>query len=263
MKIKNVSIVVPAYNEEKRIGKMLEAYSDYFGKESLRGVVKCEILVVINNTTDKTEEVVKSFCKKDKRISFINLKRGGKGFAVREGFKKALEGKPDYIGFVDADLATPPSSFYTLIDNIGGREGVVASRYLKESKIYPSFTFRRLVVAGIFNFMVRSMFLFNLTDTQCGAKLFTRRAAKLIVKEVSMSQWAFDVELLYVLKKHNFKFSEVPTVWRDVESSKIRIVKSSFQMFLSLIQLRLINSPFKKLFKPLRPLIGILWRAIK
>lgn len=259
------AIVIPAYNEEKRIGKTLESYSDYFEILRKKDFLDYEILVVINNTQDETEEIVKDHQRKNRRINYLNLARGGKGYAVIEGFKHALGSKEnfDLIGFVDADLATGPEAYYHLIKNIEGYDGVIANRYARDSKIRPAFSYRRTVVAGIFNILVRAMFFMHFQDTQCGAKLFSRKAAKFIVENVKMSQWAFDVEILYLLGKRGYKIREASTIWDDVEGSKIKIGKSSIQMLFAILRLRLINSPLKRLLKPLKPVMGLFWRFVK
>lgn len=262
MKNDKTSIIIPAYNEEKRIGKTLETYSDYFDKLVKEKKCDYEIIVVINNSTDKTEEVVKNAARKNKRIVCMNLKQKGKGLAVKEGFREALKRESSLVGFVDADLATPPESFYFLMKNIEEFDGAIASRYLPESKITPAFNFRRNFVARGFNFIVRALFLLKYSDTQCGAKLFTNKAARAIVEKVRMSQWAFDVELLYVLKRSGLKVRELPTTWTEVGGGSIRVIRTSLQMFLALIQLRIVNSRFKFLLKPLKPIISRFWKFI-
>lgn len=261
--MQKLAIIMPAYNEERRIGKTLEAYSDYFELLRKQGFLDYEILVVINNTKDSTEEIVKTYQKSNPRINYINLIKGGKGYAVIEGFKAALLKNFDLIGFVDADLATGPESYYYLLKNINNADAIIANRYDQESKITPKFTFRRLIVAKAFNLLVRALFFFPFQDTQCGAKLFTKRAANLIVTNVKMSQWAFDIELLYLLKKNGLKINEARTIWKDMEGSKLDLKKASIQMIFSVLQLRIITSPFKELFKPLKPLAGLFWRLIK
>ena len=257
-----VSIIVPAYNEEKRIGRTLEKYSQFFDALVNEKKLDYEIVVVINNTKDRTEEIVSELARRNKKLRYLNFKRGGKGFAVVEGFKDALKRNSDLIGFVDADMATSPEEFYKLIRAINGFDGVIASRYVEGAIVYPAFNFRRKIVAKVFNFIVNVLFFLHITDTQCGAKMFSRRACEEIIEEVKMSQWAFDVELLYVLKKKGFRVKEVPTKWREVEGGSIKIVKSSMQMFLSLIQLRVVNSRFKRLLKPMKPIIGLVWRMV-
>ena len=258
-----VSIIIPAYNEEKRIGSTLPSLSVYLEDLRKKEKIDYKILVVINATTDKTEEVVKKNQKKNKRIQFLNLKRGGKGFAVKEGFKSALSANSDLIGFIDADLATPPEALSPLLHNIGRYDGIIANRYDKKSKIIPRFTFRRIIVAKVFNLLVRSLFFIPYKDTQCGAKFFKREAADYIVNNVKMSQWAFDVELLYALRKKGFKVKEEATIWRDVGGSKINLKKSTVQMFLAVLQLRIVNSPLKRILRPFKFVIGLLWRMIR
>src|SRR3989344_1181487 len=121
-----LSIVIPAYNEEKRIGKMLKAYTYFFNKQ----VPNHEIIVALNGCKDNTLKVVKSFS--SKRLRYINLKESGKGGAIIEGFKHA---KGELIGFVDADLSTSPSDFNELVEKIDDYGGIVASRWIKGAKI--------------------------------------------------------------------------------------------------------------------------------
>lgn len=261
--MQKVSIIMPAYNEEKRIGRTLEVYGSYFEAERQSGLLDYEILVVINGTTDDTEGVVKKYCKTNKRVIFMNLKKGGKGYAVIQGFKDALKRKNDLIGFVDADMATPPEAFAYLIHSIDHLDGLIASRYLKGSIIVPKLSFRRLFVARVFNFIVRSFFLFPYRDTQCGAKLFKRNAVEAIIGDLAMSQWAFDVELLYFLHKKCFQIDDAPTYWKDMEGSKINVIQSSIQMLLAITQLRFYHSPFKRILRPFKKPIGLVWRMLK
>src|SRR3989338_2251080 len=240
-----VSIIIPAYNEEKRIGKTLEEYLKYFDKLVNEGKLDYEILVVINNTTDRTEEIVSRFAWKNKRLKYLNLKPGGKGFAVIGGFKDALKRDNDLIGFVDADMATYPEEYYKLIKNIGRCGGVIASRYLKGSVIKPLPSFQRLIAKWMFNTLTRAILFLPYRDTQCGAKIFKRQSVEKILPKLTMSQWAFDVELLYLFKKENLKINEAATEWYDKEYSKINFWKAGPRMALGVARLRLINSPFR------------------
>ncbi len=259
-----ISITIPAYNEEERIGKTLEAYSTYFSKIPRSELKSYELLIVINNTKDNTQEVVKSYQKKNKNIKYLNFKQGGKGFAVLEGFKHALKDKSTtHIGFVDADLATDPESFYLLTKEIKSQEAAIANRYLPDSKITPKLSFRRTIMASVFNLIVRSLFLMPYTDTQCGAKLFSRKATKIIVDEAKLSQWAFDVELLYKLKKKGIRAEQVRTNWIDIDGSKINVIRSPIQMLLAILQLRVTESRFKRLLRPIKPLISWLYKLSK
>lgn len=257
-----LAIIIPAHNEEKRIERTLEAYLAYFNNIEKGGGLKYKIIVVINASKDRTKEIVESIRKKDKHIEYLDLEKGGKGYAVIEGFKEALKGDYELIGFVDADMATSPSSFSDLVNNIERYEGVLASRYVPGARLIPAMTFRRIVVSRVFNFLVRSFFLIPYRDTQCGAKLFRAAALKETIYNLGMTQWAFDIELLYLMHKKGMKIREIPTVWTDVGDSKLKVGKTSLQMFFSVLQLRVINSRFKRFLRPLKPIVILLWRGI-
>ena len=174
---------MPAYNEERRIGFTLESYSNYF--EALRKdkLLDYEVLIVMNNTNDRTEEIVKTFMKTNKCIKYLNFKERGKGFAVIEGFKDALLRKNNLIGFVDADCSTPPEAFYDLIKKINRSDGAIASRYLKESIINPKPTFKRWLSSRTFNILIRGLLFIPYRDTQCGGKLFKRNALEKVIHQ--------------------------------------------------------------------------------
>jgi len=241
-----ISIIIPAHDEEKRIGGTLKAYSDYFESLRKKGILNYELLIVINNTKDKTETIVLKFQKRNKNIKYLNFKQSGKGFAIIEGFKEALKDKSNgLIGFVDADNATSPEFYYDLIKNIGNSDGIMASRYLRNSIVMPKQSFKRIVVSRIFNFLIRILFLMPYADTQCGAKIFRKEAVGRIINKIGITRWAFDIDLLYQLRKENFKIREFPTVWSDKEYSKLNVKKAGVGMVLAVIRLRLLNSPMK------------------
>jgi len=238
-----VAIAIPAYNEEKRIGKTLENYCNFFrDKKKSKEIKSFELIVVLNGCKDNTINVVKSFQKKYREIRYLDFKQAGKGFAIIQGFKDALKRDNDFIGFVDADYATAADAYYDLIKNLKNSryDGVIASRGLKKSVVKTSFM-RKLTNKG-FNFIVRMLLFLPYKDTQCGAKLFKRYILENFSLEIT--EWSFDVDLLYQLRKRGFKVREVPTVWQDVSGSKLELVITPFKMFASVLRLRLIYSPF-------------------
>ena len=243
MEKQKISIIIPAYNEEKRIGRTLEEYVRYFKDLKSKKLLDFEIIVVINNTKDRTEEIVKKFSRKNKEIRYLNFKRGGKGFAIIEGFKDTLNRDNDLIGFVDADMATPPEEFYKLIKNIGDFGGVIANRWDKRSNISKQTLLRRILSRG-FNFIIKVLFLFPYQNTQCGAKLFKREIIEKVVSDIGSSEWSFDIDLLFHIKRKEGKIISIPTKWHDIEGSNINLVKTPIKMFLSVIRLRLYYSPF-------------------
>jgi glycosyltransferase involved in cell wall biosynthesis len=243
-----ISIVIPAYNEEKRIGKTLEFYERFFKeKKEKKELDDFEILIVINNTTDKTEKIVKEFSKKNKEVRYLNFKEGGKGFAIIEGFKDALKRKNNLIGFVDADMSTPPEAFYDLIkvlDRHKEIDGTIADRWNKKSIIGSKQTLIRRFVSRGYNFIVRTLFLFPYKDTQCGAKVFRREIIEKNIHRIITIGWGFDIAMLFCFKKEsNAKIISIPTIWEDKQASHINLKKIPILMFASSIRLRLLHSP--------------------
>lgn len=252
------SIVIPAYNEEKRIGKTLENYCLFLKKKK----IDFDIIVVLNNCSDSTLEVVKEAQKKHSEVSFLNFKRGGKGFAIIEGFKNSLSKKNNLIGFVDADMSTSPAAFYDLISKIDGFDGVIASRYIPGAIVKPKQSFRRIAISRIGNLIIRGLFFFPYRDTQCGAKLFKQRVIKRVVDKIGLTEWAFDVNLLYLCKINKFKIKEIPTIWEDKEGSKIKS-RTPLLFFLGIIRLRVIYSPIEPIARQFKFVAHWLYKILK
>jgi dolichol-phosphate mannosyltransferase len=227
-----LSIIIPAYNEEKRIIKPLASYYEFFNKKLKSDF---EIIVVPNNCKDNTIGVVKNFAKDKKNIVIKNIEKiNGKGLAVMEGFKIA---KGSLIGFVDADESTGVGEFNKLYENLNGFDGIIASRKIKGASIFPRRTFYQDITSHIFGFLVRLLFGLKYKDTQCGAKLFKKETAHFLAKNVTETKWSFDVELLYLCKKNNKKVLEYPIFWKDTEGGKVTL-KEGLNSVLRLIKLR-------------------------
>lgn len=240
----NLSIVIPAYNEERRIGQTLTKYSEFFSKKLGKNF---EILVVLNGCKDDTLGVAEKFSKKYSNIKYINIKEAiGKGGAVIEGFKNV---GGEFIGFVDADNATPAKAFYDLYENIRDNDGIIASRWIKGAKIGKKQPISRRIASRCFNIIVRMLFGIKVRDSQCGAKLFKKNAVKTVLNELGITRWAFDIDLLYLMKKHNFNVIEIPTEWNEPGESHLNIKKTVPEMFLAVTRLRLIYSPFRFVVK--------------
>jgi glycosyltransferase involved in cell wall biosynthesis len=259
---KRLSLIIPAHNEEERIEKTILSYLSFLKKKlKEEKLLDFEIIVVLNACKDNTLGVVNKI--KDSHLKILEFSRGGKGFAIKEGFKDAFKRNSSLIGFVDADGATSAEEMWKLVENIGVSSGIIASRYLSDSVRSPKQDWKRILVSRLGNLYIRTIFLLPFKDTQCGAKLFERNALKKILWKLGMSQWGFDVELLYQFKKNGFKIKEYPTVWRDVKGSKLNVKKASTQALLAVTQLRLINSPFKFLLVLFKPLASFFWRKFK
>lgn len=259
-----LAIIIPAHNEEKRIGRTLERYGRLFAeKKKSKEIEDFRMIVVINNTQDKTAEIVKKLKKNYREIEYLNFKQGGKGFALIEGFNEALKKKFDLIGFVDADMSTSPEEYFKLVDGIGDYDAIIASRYLKGAVVSPKQPFKRIIVSRIGNLIIRILFFMPYHDTQLGAKLLKREAVSKIIDKLGVTNWAFDIDLLYQLRKQDFKIKEFPTVWKDELGSKLNLDKATKQVFFAVIQLRILNSPLKRMWRIIAPFAGYLWRAIR
>ncbi len=235
-----ISIIIPAHNEQDRIGKTLRTYYQFFKALKEQELLDFELLVVLNGCSDGTAHVVEEIrAVSGNEIRLLDLQQAGKGLAIIAGFKDALKRDNNYIGFVDADMATEPPHFYELYEKMDEHDGVIASRYMPASQIDPPRPWikewgRKL----IFNRLVGMLFGLRYADTQCGAKLFKRSVINNIVEHMQEGQWAFDIELLYLAKKHGFDVIEIPTVWTDKEGSKLQTFKSGIKMLNSLFKLK-------------------------
>ena len=227
-----ISIIIPAYNEEGRIERTVRAYHQFFSEKQQQNNLAFELVIVLNGCKDKTLRVVEQV-RNDlgSQIIVINLREAGKGLAIKTGFADALTRENDLIGFVDADMATAPTAFYDLIMNINNADGVIASRYMPGAKITPERpAYKRWGSRLIYEPYVWLLFGLSYYDYQCGAKLFKRAVIERITPQLTVAQWAFDVELLYLCKKNGFIIKEVPTVWHDQADSKLTL-RGGLRMF--------------------------------
>ena len=238
----NISIVIPAHNEERRIERTLRAYHQFFVQLREQGILDFELVVVLNGCTDNTLGVVNDVQADLDGIVVIDLPQAGKGLAIKAGFADALTRSNDLIGFVDADMATQPQFFYELVEKIGEYDGVIASRYMPGARVYPPRPWiKRWGSWLIYESLVFVLFGLRYYDLQCGAKLFKRKVVETITPHLTVQQWAFDVELLYLCKKFGFKIKEIPTVWHDQADSKLKLT-SGLRMLGSLIRVRFRHS---------------------
>ncbi len=235
-----LSIIVPAYNEEARLGRMLDAYLPYF--------IGCygnqvEFIVVVNGSVDQTGALAGRFAERYRQIRVvIEPEPVGKGGAVLIGLAQA---RGERIGYVDADGATPPEAFQDLTEHIESAGAIIASRWIPGAEVSPRQPLLRRIASRIFNKLVRLMFGFRISDTQCGAKLMSRQAVCCVLPRIGITRWAFDVDLLFQLHRAGFEIVEIPTVWHDMSGSRVRVGQASLEMILAMIRLRLIYSPLK------------------
>ena len=252
-------LLIPAYNEERRIEPVLRDYARYF-QASYAG--KFQLVVVLNGCRDNTMGVVKKVAAEHPCISALEFADPiGKGGALIEGLKLAPLG--DLIGYVDADGATPPKAFHDLVKRIGEADCVIGSRWLPGAVLHVEQTNRRQFASRIFHTIVEFFFQMRIRDTQCGAKVMRRQAVEKVHSALRIADMAFDINLLYSLKRAGFRILEVPTEWTDKLGSKVTLFRTSLVMFLSVLRIRLIYSPFYPWLRPLRPLEGWVYRKLR
>lgn len=227
-----ISIIIPAFNEEDRIGNTLEKIREYMEEN----FPSYEILVVNDGSSDKTTE------KAENHKSVLVLeqpKNLGKGAAVRRGM---LEATGDIRVFSDADLSTPIYELNKLMKSIErGADVAVGSRALDYSSIKKHQPFYREFMGKTFNKIVQILVIKGIKDTQCGFKAFKRNAAQDIFKDAKIDGFGFDVEILFLANRKNYKVDEISVEWYNDERSKISPVKDSLKMISEILRIRAIH----------------------
>ena len=253
-------LLIPAYNEEHRIEPVLREYARYF-QQSYSG--KFQILVVLNGCRDDTLGVVRRVAAEYPPVSALEFPEPiGKGGALIEGLK--LAPLADLIGYVDADGATPPHAFHDLVKHSGQADCVIGSRWLPGAVLHQEQSGKRQFASRVFHLIVQWLFWMNIHDTQCGAKVMRREAVEKIHPYLRIADMAFDINLLYSLKRAGFRILEVPTEWTDKIGSKVTLFRTSLTMFLSAFRVRLIYWPWVyKLLRPLRPLETWIYKKLR
>ena len=255
----SVLLLIPAYNEEHRIEPVLVDYARHF-RRHYPGPF--QIVVVLNGCTDHTLEVVQKVTRDYPEVSAVEfIAPIGKGGALIEGLR--LAPTTDLIGYVDADGATGPAAFLELVRRCDQADCVIGSRWVPGAVLHQSQSNRRQFASRVFHLIVQLFFWMNLRDTQCGAKVMHRDAVEKIHSALTIADMAFDINLLYALKRAGYRILEVPTEWTDKIGSKVTLGKTSLTMLLSVIRLRLIYSPFYRWLRPLRPLETWIYQTLR
>lgn len=228
-----LSVIIPAYNEEKRITDTLENVDGYLKNQNY----DYEIIVVVNGSHDNTFDVVKNLeASTIQKATAINLVEGGKGNAVKRGILDKANG--DIIMFMDADNATPISEiekFLPFFDQ--GYDVVIGSRYTNPDLVKVHQPFYRILLSRMANLLIQMLTVPGIKDTQLGFKAFTNKAAKDIFNYVTISRWGFDMEVLTVALKHGFKIKEVGVSWTEHGGGHVPL-KAYIESLLDLFKIK-------------------------
>jgi glycosyltransferase involved in cell wall biosynthesis len=252
-------LLIPAYNEERRIGPVLRDYAEYF-RRNYHG--KFQLVVMLNGCRDNTLGVVQAVAADFPEVSAVDHPDPiGKGGALIEGLK--LAPRADLIGYVDADGATAPRAFLDLVRQTEKADCVIGSRWIEGAVLHQVQSGRRRFASRVFHAAVQVLFGMNITDTQCGAKVMRRAAVEKVHGALCIADMAFDINLLYLLKRNGCVVLEAPTEWTDKAGSKVTLWRTSATMLLSVIRLRWIYSPFKGLRALVTPLENWIYRKLR
>ena len=241
--MKKLSVVIPAWNEEKRITQTLQDIDGYLEKQSY----DYEIVVVVNNSKDRTYEIVKQLeTTSVQKAVAMNLVEGGKGNAVKRGILEGAKG--DIIMFMDADNATPISEiekFLPFFDQ--GFDVVIGSRYTNPDLVKVHQPFYRIVLSRMSNLLIQFLAVPGIKDTQLGFKAFTAKAAKEIFPLVTILRWGFDMEVLTAARARGYKIKEVGVSWTEHGGGHVPL-KAYLESLIDLfkIKLRSISGRYKK-----------------
>ena len=232
----HLSIVIPAYNEESRIGKSLEKIIAYFKKNPC----DYELVIVDDGSEDRTLEIVETYRDQAVNLTILNNEENrGKGYTVRKGM---LSARGRYILFSDTDLSTPiqeVEKFFKALHE--GFDVVIGSRALPASEVAVHQKWYRETGGRLFNKVVQILTLPGIRDTQCGFKCFTREAAQKVFSRQKLPGWSFDVEILFIARRLGFSIKEVPVAWSNSFDSKVSFLKDGFGMVTDLIKIRYVH----------------------
>ncbi len=237
-----VSVIIPAYNEGNSVKSAIRVIDEFLRA----GAEDYEIIVVDDGSKDKSAQAVQQLANENNKI--VLLKNGanrGKGYSVKRGM---LQATGDIRLFADADMSTPIETLTDMIEFINkGYDIVIGSRRTQGAVIEIRQNFLRENMGRVFNLLVRLIVLRGFKDTQCGFKLFTKKAAENIFKLQKFDNFVFDVEILYIAKKLGFKIIEAPVKWYNSTDSRVRPFRDSTSMFLDLFKIKFFHRKVRKM----------------
>jgi len=238
----HLSVIIPAYNEEPNFKKgALDQVSKYLSKQQY----SWEVLVVDDGSEDSTAALCADFARKHNNFRVIKNPHQGKAETVKAGVRQA---KGEYILFTDFDQSTPLSELEKLLPFFEEFDIVIGSRQLPGAKREKEPVYRHLM-GLVFNLLVQAIAVRGIWDTQAGFKCFKKDVAKILFEKLKVYGkgkkvkgalvTAFDVELLFIAKKHNYKIKEVPIVWHHEATSRVSPIKDSLRMLRDVLRIRL------------------------
>ena len=231
-----ISIIVPAYEEQARLGNSIRRILAYVEREK----ISAELVVVDDGSKDKTAEIAETVAREfpDVTTKVIRYEANrGKGYAVKTGL---LAASADIAVFSDADLSTPIEELPKLVEPIraGEYDVTFGSRALDRTLIGTHQPWRREQGGKVINLIIKTMSGLPFADTQCGFKAFNMKKFRPLLETMTIDRFGFDVEFLFVAARHKLRLKEIPVRWNNVEGSKVSVVRDTRRMFTELNQIR-------------------------
>ena len=230
----DISIIIPAYNEEKRIALTLEKSVGFLGQRSW----ECELLVVDDGSSDRTVEVVREFaCRQPLVRCLQNGRNRGKGYSIRHGVQTA---RGRWIGFMDADYKTDISALDQVVQRLEeGYDGVIGDRSLGETHIAVARRRYRQFGSDLFKRLLRTLMgLEEFGDTQCGFKFYQADILRDLFSRQRVDGYMFDVEILLLAVRSGYRICKIPVVWSDDPDSRFNLVTGTLRDLGELIRIR-------------------------
>jgi dolichyl-phosphate beta-glucosyltransferase len=226
-----LSIIIPAHNEEPRLPESLRRIADFLGRQAYQA----EVLIVENGSTDRTAAVAEAFIGDHPDFHLLREPGSGKGRAVRRGM---LAAGGAYRFVCDADLSMPIEQISRFLPpDQADFDVAIASREMAGAVRYGEPPHRHWI-GRAYNLMVRLLLLPGLQDTQCGFKAFSAAATEDLFSAQILDGWGFDVEVLYIAMQRGYRIVEVPIDWYYRPGSRLHLLKDSRDMFLDLLRVR-------------------------
>ncbi len=226
-----LSIIIPAYNEERRLGESLKQVAAFVAAQDYA----IEVIIVNNNSTDATPQIARAFAEAHPYARVLDEPRQGKGAAVRTGMM-AAQGK--YLFACDADFSMPAEEIAKFMPPaLSGYDIAIASREAPGARRIGEPYYRHLM-GRVFNFIVRLIAVPRIQDTQCGFKCFRREVARDIFPRQTISGWGFDVEILFIALRRGYTVVEVPITWYYRTQSRVHPLRDSITMLTEVLRVR-------------------------
>jgi dolichyl-phosphate beta-glucosyltransferase len=231
-----LSVVIPAYNEEKRLPQTLEAVMAFLKKQPYES----EIIVSDDGSQDRTAVLAGEILKGVPYKILRTPQNRGKGHAVRQGM---LAAKGDFILFTDADLSTPIEEVSRFLERLQkDQDVVIGSRALPDSQVEVHQNFLRETMGKVFNLIAQMLAFKGIRDSQCGFKAFRREAAQKIFTLQKLDGFSFDVEIVFLAQKLGFRLLEMPVIWRNSAQSRVQVLRDPLMMFWDVLRVRKLHS---------------------